>query len=303
MFIILNKKAKIYIGIVIFAIGITCFSVFTFLSISKAVFNDTEAGKITEDGIRVPIIMYHSILKKSNQIGKYVITPTEFENDLIYLKKQGYSTINMTELIDYVYNNAELPPKPVIITFDDGNLNNYIYGKPLLEKYEMKAVISIVGKYSEQFSSTIASTSNPTNNPDYAYASWDQVKEMSDSGYFEIQNHTYNLHSNRKRNGIKRIKGEPLEDYSNILTSDISMLQDKLAEVTGIRPNTFAYPFGSISKESKDILKKLGFKATLSCAEGVNIINKNKKDVLFRLKRNNRPHGVPSANFFKKICP
>ena len=303
MFIILNKKAKLYIGIVIFAFCITCFSVFSFLSMSKAVFNDTEAGKITGDGIRVPIIMYHSILKKSHEIGKYVITPTEFENDLIYLKKHEYSTINMSELIDYVYNNAELPPKPVIITFDDGNLNNYIYGKPLLQKYEMKAVISIVGKYSEQFSSTLTSTTSPTNNPDYAYASWDQIKEMSDSGYFEIQNHTYNLHSTKKRNGIKRIKGEPLEDYCDVLTSDIGMLQDKLTEVTGTRPNTFTYPFGSISNESKDVLKNLGFKATLSCAEGVNIINKNKEDALYRLKRNNRPHGISSANFFKKICP
>ncbi|WP_244648337.1 polysaccharide deacetylase family protein [Ruminiclostridium herbifermentans] len=270
---------------------------------SKTVFNETEAESITEDGIRVPIIMYHSIMKKSPELGKYVITPAEFENDLIYLKNHGYSTINMTDLINYVHNDGELPAKPVIITFDDGNLNNYIYGKPLLEKYQMKAVISIVGIYSDQFSSTYASTPPPTSNPDYAYASWDQIKEMSNSGYFEIQNHTYNLHSTEKRKGAQRLKGEPLEVYTNVLTSDIGMLQDKLAEVTGIRPNTFTYPFGSISKESTDILKKLGFKATLSCAGGVNIINKNKEDVLFRLKRNNRPHGKSSESFFKNICP
>ena len=303
MIVIISKKAKTYISLAFVTLIILLSSFGVLLSMSEAVFNDTKTGSITEDGIPVPIIMYHSILKKSPEMGKYVITPTEFENDLKYLKNHDYSTINMTDLINYVYNDGELPSKPVIITFDDGNLNNYIYGKPLLQKYQMKAVISIVGKYSEQFSSTYSSTSPPTSNPDYAYASWEQVKEMSDSGYFEIQNHTYNLHSTKKRNGIKRMKGEPLEVYSNILTSDIGMLQDKLTEVTGIRPNTFTYPFGSISKESKEILKNLGFKATLSCAEGVNIINKNKEDVLFRLKRNNRPHGVSSANFFKKICP
>ncbi len=303
MVVIISKKARLYISLAFVTLIIFFSSFGVLLSMSESVFNDAETGIINKDGIPVPIIMYHSILKKSPELGKYVITPTEFENDLIYLKSHGYSTINMTDLINYVHNDSELPPKPVIITFDDGNLNNYIYGKPLLEKYEMKAVISIVGKYSEQFSSTYASTSIPTNNPDYAYASWEQIKEMSDSGYFEIQNHTYNLHSTKKRNGTKRLKGEPLEVYNNVITSDIGMLQDKLTEVAGIRPNTFTYPFGSISKESKEILKQLGFKATLSCAEGVNIIDKNKEDVLFRLKRNNRPHGKSSENFFKNICP
>lgn len=300
MLIIINKKARIFIGIVIFTFFITCFSFISYFSMSKAVFNDTEAGIIGTDGIRVPIIMYHSILKNSDKIGKYVITPTELENDLKYLKEHGYSAINMTELINYVYNDADLPEKPVIITFDDGNLNNYLYGKPLLEKYGMKAVISIIGKYAEVFSSS----NPPTTNIYYSYASWDQIKEMSDSGYFEIQNHTYDLHSiTKKRNGAKRRKGESLEAYSNLLISDIGKLQEKLTEVTGIQPNTFTYPYGSISKESKDILKSLGFKATLSCAEGVNIIDKNKPDVLFGLKRNNRPHGISSEKFFKKVCP
>lgn len=270
------------------------------LSISTNVFNDTQSGQNVEGGIAVPIVMYHSLLKNSNQIGKYVITPTEFENDLKYLKDNGYSAITMTELIDYVYNNADLPPKPVIITFDDGNLNNYIYGKPILQKYGMKAVISVVGTYTESFSKSPF----PTNDPNYAFVSWDQIKVMSDSGYFEIQNHTYNLHTiNNKRYGIKQQKGESLESYQNMLSSDVAKLQDKINEVTGITPNTFVYPFGYMNKESKNIMKLLGFKATLSCAEGVNIINKNKSDVLFGLKRNNRPHGISSQTFFKKFFP
>ncbi|PYG87841.1 polysaccharide deacetylase [Ruminiclostridium sufflavum DSM 19573] len=303
MFIILNNKAKRYIGVVMATVLIFCFSFLVLFSVSKSVFNDTQTGILSEDKVLVPIVMYHSILKKSAEMGKYVITPREFENDLIYLKNHNYKTINMTDLINYVYHNSEIPPKPVIITFDDGNLNNYIYGKPLLEKYEMKAVISVVGKYSEQFSDTLASNIPPTNNPNYAYASWEQIKEMSSSGYFEIQNHTYNLHSTGKRLGIKRKKGENTEAYKDMLKADIIKLQDKLTEVTGIRPNTFTYPFGYISKESKEVLKSLDFKATLSCAEGVNIINKDKEDTLFGLKRNNRPHGISSENFFEKICP
>jgi len=300
MVILINNKAIKYITLVIMILFIFSISFILVVSIPTDGFNDTQAGEIIKDGIAVPIIMYHSIMKNSREMGKYVITPTEFENDLKYLKDHGYAAITMTELINYVYNNTELPPKPVIITFDDGNLNNYIYGKPLLQKYEMKAVISIIGNYTDAFSKSPP----PTNDPKYAHVSWDQIKELNDSGYFEIQNHTYNLHSiTKKRNGAKRRKGESLQSYQDMLISDIGILNDNISKVTGVTPNTFTYPFGSISKESKDILKKLGFKATLSCTEGVNIINKNKSDVLFGLKRKNRPHGISSTAFFTNFCP
>lgn len=64
--------------------------------------------------------MYHSVLKDQKMDGKYVVSPTEFENDLIYLKEHGYTTIFLQELVDYVYSGAALPEKPVVITFDDG---------------------------------------------------------------------------------------------------------------------------------------------------------------------------------------
>ena len=268
------------------------------LSSSTDVFGDVQGGQITEDGIALPIIMYHGVLKNSH-LGKYVITPSEFESDMKYLSNHNYTSITMTDLINYVYNDGDIPLKPVIITFDDGNLNNYLYGQPILQKYNMKAVLSVIGKYTEDFSKE----PYPTNDPAYAHASWDQLRIMSESGYFEIQNHSYNLHSLNKRNGAKRRKGESFENYRQVLIEDIVKLQDKLTQNCGITPNTFTYPYGAISKESKEIIKELGFKASLSCLEGVNLINKDEEDTLFGLKRKNRPHGVSSEQFFKKFCP
>ncbi|MDF2989434.1 MAG: polysaccharide deacetylase, partial [Eubacterium sp.] len=285
-----NRKALKYITLVI-TVFFTI-SILTVLALSQTanVFSEVQGGQITEDGIAVPIIMYHSILKRSNEMGKYVITPAEFESDLAYLKKHNYNAINMTDLINYVYYGGDIPLKPVIITFDDGNLNNYLYGHTLLQKYGMKAVISVVGSYSEKFSKP----PYPTTDPYYSFVSWDQIKVISESGYFEIQNHTYNLHSIDKRNGAKKKRGESNENYRKLLIEDIGKLQNKLTEVTGVTPNTFTYPFGAISKDSKEILKELGFRATLSCADGVSLIKKDKIDPLFGLKRKNRPHGISS---------
>lgn len=296
MIVLMNKKAKIYIAIVAAVLLVLSTSFIFVFSKATEVFSDTEE----KDAIAVPIVMYHSIMKKSPELGKYVITAAEFENDINYLKRHGYTSITMTELINYVYNNAILPQKPVIITFDDGNLNNYLYCKPILEKYGMKGVLSVIGKYSEAFSETPA----PTSDPAYSHVSWDQIREINASGYFEIQNHTYNLHSiTKRRNGAKRNKGESLDAYKAVLTQDVGKLQNKLKEVTGITPNTFTYPYGSISKESKDILKGMGFKATLSCTEGVNMVSRNQPEQLFGLKRKNRPHGISTETFFRKLCP
>jgi len=298
MTIFSGKRTLKYLSLIIMVVFTLTLSITLGVTMSEDVFNAVEGGQITEEGIAVPIIMYHSILKNSH-LGKYVITPAEFEDDIRYLSERNYNTITMTDLINYVYNNGDIPLKPVIITFDDGNLNNYIYGRPILEKYRMKAVVSIIGSYTEAFSQPPYPTADPT----YAHVSWDQIKEMAASGYFEIQNHSYNLHSINKRNGAKRRKGESLESYRNMLAADIMKLQGKLREHCGIIPNTFTYPFGAVSRESDTILRELGFKASLSCLEGVNLINRDNKNVLFGLKRKNRPHGVSTQAFFKKFCP
>ena len=94
--------------------------------------------------------------------------------------------------------------------------------------------------------------------------------------------------------------GESTSKYSSVLSNDISKLQDEFQSNTGYTPNTFTYPLGAISKDSIKIIKSLGFKASLSCTEGINYITKN-PDCLYLLKRNNRKNGISSQNFFKKI--
>ena len=119
------------------------------ISFALIFYSSQESFNEIDDGttVPVPIVMYHSVLKSSKQLGKFVITPTELENDFKYLQANGYTAITMTQLINFVYDGNPLPQKPVIITFDDGYLNNYTYVTPLLEEYDMKAVISIVGKF------------------------------------------------------------------------------------------------------------------------------------------------------------
>lgn len=230
-----------------------------------------------ETTVKVPVIMYHSVLKNTNN--KFTITPDAIEKDLKYLSDNGYTTIVTKDLIDYVYNDVELPQKPVILTFDDGHYNNYHYVLPLLKKYNSKAVMSVVGEYTDNY------TKNRDLNVNYAYIPWDILKEMSQSGYFEIQNHTYNLHSTDKgRMGCKIKYGEDKTLYKTMLFDDVILMQNKCKDNIGTEPVAFTFPFGFVCKEADEVIKQIGFKASYGCEEGINNITKNKES-LFRLKR------------------
>lgn len=272
-----------------------CFIVLFLTSSCVGVYTFTKASSYKEENVELPIVMYHSILKDTKRSGKYIITPDTLESDLKYISDNGYETITMSDLISYVYENTPLPEKPIIITFDDGHYNNLGYAVPLLKKYNMKAVISIVGKYTDTFSETDEVNLN------YSYLRWKDVKELMDSGIIEFQNHTYNLHSeSSSRMGCSKKSYESEENYRKILSDDINRLQEEFQKNTDYIPNTFTYPFGSISKASLPIIKDLGFKASLSCSTGVNNITKN-PDCLYCLKRNNRPSGISTESFFAKL--
>ncbi len=211
-----------------------------------------------ESAIYLPIIMYHEI--KTSGTGKDVITPYEFESDLLYLRENNYNTVTMAQLIDYVYDNKDLPVNPIILTFDDGYLSTYKYAFPLLKEYDMKMVFSIIGKSTDDFSLT------PDDNITYSHVTWGQLNEMLGSGLIEIQNHTYDLHAARNgRVGCRQKSGESFSDYELILSDDITKLQDEIKSITGEVPNTFAYPYGEFSENTITVIKKLGFKAALTC--------------------------------------
>lgn len=246
------------------------------------------------DGVKLPIIMYHSFLKDTKLQNDYTISPSLFENDLKYLTENGYTTIVVKDLTDYVYGKKSLPEKCVMLTFDDGYYNNYYYAYPLLKKYKCKAVISPIASVSQKFSETkdISAT--------YGHITFDDMKEMSDSGYVEIQNHSYNMHSLNSRKGVSQKSGESDETYKRILIEDVTEAQTLLENATGKKPSCFVYPFGAKSDSTEKYIKEMGFSCTLTCTEEPNIITKN-PDSLFELGRYRRDGRESMQNLLIRI--
>lgn len=272
---------------------ILCFLFAVTLNTEKIDIKASRQSEICE----IPIIMYHHITSKKSATGKYTVLTDEFESDLKYIKEKGFTTITVKDLINFTENSAPLPEKPVIITFDDGFESFYALAYPLLKEYKMKAVVTIIGIASEEYSEI------QEHNINYSNLTWQQIKELSESNIAEIQSHGYNMHKNSigSRKGMSKLKNEPTDEYKKILTNDLNRLQDLLYKKCGIKPTAVAYPYGAFNKETLETVKSCGFKCTFTCEEKISTVISGNPDSLYNLGRFNRESGISTEKFFKKL--
>ena len=255
------------------------------------------SASVENETVALPIIMYHSILDSTSKAGKYTITPAVLEQDFQYLKKQGYTAVLPDDLIAYANGERHLPEKPILITFDDGYYNNYSYAFPLLKKYGMKAVISIVGNFTEQYS-----TQDATMNNNYSHLSWTQLEEMLDAGVIAIGNHSYDMHREQTRIGFCRASNESEQEYIFNITQDVSHMQELCREhLDGYEIKTLTYPYGTYNRITEEIAEELGFSITLTCYEKINLLAFGQKDTIYSLGRFNRPYGMTTYEFMQKL--
>lgn len=253
---------------------------------SKAVMTLAE-----QQGVQVPILMYHSILKDSARQGQYVVSPEVLAADLDALQTRGYQTVTVEDLLAYVNDGVPLPEKPVMITFDDGYYNNYVYAYPLLEQRGMRAVISVIGSQTAQY------TENGVENAYWSHLRLERLAEMLD--VFEVQNHSWNLHEYGERRGCLRRRGEDESSYEALLREDTEQTQELLTEAGLPAPTCYTYPFGACSEESERILQDMGFLCTLGCEERMNLVTDDPA-CLYEMGRYNRGAGESTEHFLAR---
>lgn len=244
--------------------------------------------------VNLPILMYHHIHKSSSQWGDHVVSPLTLEGDFQYLTAQGYTAVTTEDLVAYTQNGTPLPEKPIMITFDDGQLSVLEYALPLLERYDLKAVVAVVGTFADEY------TQSGDRNINYACMSWADIGKLTESGRVEIANHTYGMHDLTKRCGCQKKDGESLTEYHAALTEDFEKNRGKIQAATGTYITSFAYPFGALSQEAQKVLKAEGYQVAFTCTEEVNHLTGDPAQLL-RLGRFNRANGLDRKTLFQKF--
>lgn len=184
--------------------------------------------------VSVPILYYHYIGLNPNPADKardaLSVAPDKFDEQLAYLTKAGYSTIDLDTLYAGLNGHISLPAKPIILSFDDGYIDFYINAYPILRRYNFRSVAFIpTGLIGTGY-----------------YLSWDQIKEMNSSGLVSFEAHSIN-HPNLVS----------LSDSD--LNLEISQSKKDLSAQIGKPVNFFAYPYGASDERVWQAVKNAGF--------------------------------------------
>ena len=226
-----------------------------------------KVGTNARSVFNVPVLMYHEFVTQQDldsgvAFDEYAIYKQEFESDLAWLKSNGYTTVTSEELLSYMKGEATPPQKPVILTIDDGKYGVYKNAYPLLKKYNMKAVLSVIGYEIDN------ATANPDKRSDSAapYCTWYEIGEMSKSGFVEIISHTQTLHyfDHDGRQGANVAEGETADEYSDTAQLDFIKINKSIKDATGKHTVAMAYPYSKRSDVADKAWLESGYKILYS---------------------------------------
>ena len=185
--------------------------------------------------LKVPILMYHYISQPPADADVYrvdlSVTPDNFRQQLAWLRDNGYTGIDYYDLSLAIVGHIELPEKPVLLTFDDGYLDNYTAAFPLLQEYGYKATFFVVTDFVD-FERE-------------GYMTWPMLEEMSRAGHrIESHSRTHPDLRDKDRDGL----------IWEMLGS-----QQTIAAHIGYTPRYFCYPGGDYNEVTIQMLRELEY--------------------------------------------
>ncbi len=215
-------------------------------------FDDKEYTK------RLPVLLYHHI--DENVENDMIVSPKLFAEHMEAISKAGYTAVTLDEISAYIKSGIDLPPKPVLITFDDGYMSNYKYAYSILAEHDLKGVIFAVG---ETFGKDTYPDTDKKIFPHFGSA---EMMEMEKSGVIDVQCHTYQMHQNAAlekgeayENILKKF-GEKDTDYVKRVKADFSEWEKTFNK----KIKAIAYPHGLSDLLSQAIANEYGIELSFS---------------------------------------
>ena len=265
-----------------------------------------EAAYTREDGgedltADVAVLMYHSFTENEAEVTPTNSLLSDFEAQLQALRAAGYTSVGYQDLIDFVTRGTDLPEKPVVITFDDGYLDNLELAAPLLEEYGFTANIAVIGV------SVGRDTYKDTGESITPHFTLEEALPWVERGILTVTTHSYDMHQvaaldgENCREGAMRMPGESEADYIAALTEDYRAAQAQLTQALGTVCPVYTYPYGFSSVLSEVVLHSLGVQATVTTESGVNQLLKGVPQSLYQLRRVNVEGGLNPEELLERI--
>ncbi len=205
----------------------------------------------------VPILMYHHVGEPPPGADAMrrdlTVLASQFEAQLAYLSEEGYQAIHLSDLIMHLQMGLRLPPKPIVITFDDGYHDVFNNAYPLLEEYGFVATFFIITQLADEGRE--------------GYLSWAEIKALHAAG-MEIGSHTY-THPD--------LRGQPYEYIVWQVLGSKEAIEARTKEPVRV----FSYPSGKYDQQVVEVLKSTGYWGAVTVSQGAH----QSSDRTFELQR------------------
>lgn len=220
----------------------------------------------------IPVLMYHKFADQvSPDDHSMTVSTANFEDQMKTLMDEGYTPITFYDLKSYLDGTGGLPPKPVIITADDGYICNYEIAYPVLKKYAAPATFFIT----TEFVGTSTSSDHFT---------WEQAKEMEESGLIDIQSHT---HSHARLNELSE------EDVKYQVSMSFGIIERELGKRD---VQVVSYPEFRNNRKTRKWLAELGVDLQIT-----NLANHRSKTMYENVQRIHVTNDMTGKDLVEKL--
>jgi peptidoglycan/xylan/chitin deacetylase (PgdA/CDA1 family)/nucleoid-associated protein YgaU len=190
----------------------------------------------------VPVLVYHNIAAQRK--GRLTIAASTFEEQMRYLKAEGYHAVGLDAFLAYLLQRRQLPRRSVVISFDDGHRGFLQYARPVLKELDFAAVLFVVADQ-------IGHRANP------AFLTWDDLRDLTADGV-EVYAHS------KTHQDLRRAAGEPEARYARRLQLELGLplqLLRKQLPDRNVRFEAVAYPFGEWDDRLLESVSQHGYVA------------------------------------------
>jgi peptidoglycan/xylan/chitin deacetylase (PgdA/CDA1 family) len=173
-----------------------------------------------------------------NVYNLWILNLDLFYRQMRYLYENNFNTVTSEQLINFLYYDGDLPPNPIVLTFDDGYLDNALFAAPILRQFGFTGMVFMFTVQIPPETPTM--TSSP------AFMSAELM--LANKDVFEFGSHTHGLHHR-----IDGVAAMQVVDYARIVVDLRRSFEHPLNLLTG-----FAYPFGQYNDNAIAALQSEG---------------------------------------------
>ncbi|SOE94467.1 Polysaccharide deacetylase [Burkholderia sp. D7] len=244
----------------------------------------------------VPVLMYHHI---STSPGMITVSPDRFAAQMAYLAQAGYQTVGAAQLSAYLAGGS-LPARSIVLTFDDGYLDNWVHAHPVLQRYGFTALCFLVtswpgdgaprvhahsgGELPELLSHHEGDLAIENGEADRTILRWSEIDAMRRAGTFEFHSHT---HSHVRWDKVARNREEKCAALRRDLLTARAALETRIGEAS----DHLCWPQGFYDDDYRQVAREAGFRHFYTCEMGPNVRGAEEADErsIYRLEVRDRP--------------